>query len=82
MFLVSNLSLDGSDLNAKINEVVTSRLRNTGQGEFILPASAVKENRSYLCLWKVMLFVCFTEEQARLFIALFVKVALFLSGVI
>lgn len=56
MFLVCNLSLDGSDLNAKINEVVTSRLRNTGQGEFIFPPSAVKENRSYLNLWKVMLF--------------------------
>ena len=47
-FFVCNLSLDGSDLNAKINEVVNSRLRNTGQGEFILLASAVKENRSYL----------------------------------
>jgi len=35
---------------------VTSRLRNTGQGEFIFPPSAVKENRSYLNLWKVMLF--------------------------
>lgn len=34
MFLVCNLSLDGGDLNAKINEVVTSRLGKTSPGEF------------------------------------------------